>query len=612
MHRLLPVALILFTLNPGSVRSQDDPTDTTAVEIEVTTTLEEASSDESGASVTVITAEEIERLETRTVLDALRTVPGLDVVQSGTPGHTTSIFLRGTDSNQMIVALDGVPITDPYFGGYDFSTLSTEMVDRIEVVRGPFSVLYGSDAIGGVVNIITRRGDGEPVFGATVEGGSDGYGRAEALVSGLSDQFDYSVSGAWRDGDGRFENDDFQQTTGNFDVGWSNGDVRVGFRGRYSDTDVNIPFSGSVPTPWRWSATEETKLSVPFSHRINDQLDYEIELSRYDATFDYDDTGNLDFPFANTTDATADRLTARTTWASGSHVLAAGAEVEQIEVRNVDNLGVQIDDEGNDSWGLFVQDAMTFDRFQVTLGVRYDDHDAYGSSVSPRASLAYRFGDDQSGLRLRAGYGQAFRAPSVGELYFPFSGNLALEAEESDSWEAGIAGHWADGRMRLELTWFDTEVDQLIEYDFVTFTFENIGRATMNGLELSFSGNLGGGFDLQAQYTRLDATDETTGEALARRPDGRASLTLNWNWEDLNVNLRGIWVDDRPDIDPDLFTPIQNPSYTRVDLASSYHVTSWLQPFVRIENATDEEYSEAAGFPAPQRTFVGGLRIRLD
>ena len=609
---ILVVAALLLLPTTAPPAAADGATG--EYDVVVTTTLEEKTSDESAASVTVVTAQQIEKEQSRTVGDALRAVPGIDVVQTGSAGHATTVFVRGTDQNQMLVMMDGVPLTDPYFGGYEWSTLSTESVERIEVVRGPFSAIYGSDAIGGVINIITRRGADGLHFDGSVEGGSDAYRRAQARVAGGSGGLDYFVSGSWRDGDGTFRNDDFNETVGTADVGYAIADgMRIGLQARVTDAEVGIPFEGSNPVPWRRSGTEEQLLLLPFTHRVSETFDYRVDLSHVTATYDYDDLGSA-YPYSSKTDTVADRLAARAGWSvAGHHHVAFGAELEKLQIDNEDNFAINIDGESNDSWGGFVQDAMTFDRLSLTVGVRFDDHDTFGSAVSPRAAVAYRFGGDAAGLKLRAGYGQAFRAPSAGELYFPGSGNVDLEAEESRSYEVGVAGHWSDGRYRAELTWFDNTVKNLIDFEFSTFTFQNLGEARMRGAELSFEGRFGHGFSTRLAYTRLRARDEETGLALKRRPENSASLDLDYAPDGkLDLHLRALWMDDRPDLDPDLFTDITTPGYTRVDLAAAYRALEWLAPFVRVENVADENYSEAAGFPAPGREIVAGVRFIVD
>ncbi|MFN7974227.1 MAG: TonB-dependent receptor [Acidobacteriota bacterium] len=610
------LAAIPFLLGVVSALAGDDdtkPKDESAYDIVVTTTLEDKSVADSPTSVTVITKEDIDRQEARLLGEVLRTVPGIDVVQSGSPGHTTSVFVRGTDINQMLVLLDGVPLTDPYFGGYDFASLSTEAVERIEIVRGPFSAIYGSDAIGGVVNIITRRGNEGFHLDAALEGGSDAYGRAQVGLGGGSDRLDYFVSGSWRDGDGTFANDDFREGTGLADVGFELAkDMRIGFSGRVTDLDIGIPFNGTSPSPWRSSSTEERVYSVPFTHRVSDRFDYALTLSHIDATYDYDDLGNPSFAYSSHTVTDADRASAQGSLTIGPNRVSFGASLEDLTADNEDNSAVNLDSVSNDSWGAFAQDSIAWHGFDVAIGVRYDDHDSYGSSVSPRANLSYGWGDADAGVKIKAGYGKAFRAPSAGELYFPGSGNLLLDPEESRSWEVGFGGHFWDGRLRADATYFDTKVKDLIDFEFTTYTFQNIGEASMKGVEVSFTGDLPKGFDVALSYTHLDAKDETTGLALKRRPDNRASLTLNYAWDEkLDVNGKLLWVDDRPDIDPDLFTDITTDGYTRFDLAASYRALDWLAPFVRVENAFDSDYAEAAGFPAPGRTFVGGVKLTV-
>ncbi len=602
---------IVFLLATASVQATLAGT---PYDVVVTTTMENETKDGTNASATVITKKQIEQQKARRLSEVLRQVPGLDIVQTGSPGHTTSIFMRGADSNQFLIMIDGIPVDNPYFGGYDIAELSTEFIDRIEIVRGPFSALYGSDAIGGVINIISTRGTSGFHADAAVEGGSDSYRRAQAAVHGGGDAFDYHLSGSFRDGNGQFQNDDFTNKTAFATLGWHPGDgMRLGFEARYKDSDLGIPFNGTASSPWRRYTTTEKIYALPFSHEVSNTFGYEVRLSRVDADYFFDDLGSA-FPYADTTETTSDRLDLTFHYQAGANRLSAGLGVERIDVTDRDNFGTNLSGAPNDSNGIFLQDSASFGALSFTAGIRYDDYDSFGSSVSPRLSVAYDIGDGSSGARFRAAYGEAFRAPTSGELFFPFSGNGSLEAEESRSVEAGVAYHGLDGKLHTGLTWFDTKVRNLIDFEFSTSTFQNIGRSRMRGFEFSLDTDLQAGFSLAASYTKLKATDETTGERLLRRPDNRASLILNYRGieDKWNANAKLFWVDERPDVDPDLFTDITTPGYTRADLAASYLVTPRLEPYIRIENALDRAYEEAAGFPAPGRTFVGGIRFKID
>ncbi|MFP5288770.1 MAG: TonB-dependent receptor domain-containing protein, partial [Thermoanaerobaculia bacterium] len=232
-------------------------------------------------------------------------------------------------------------------------------------------------------------------------------------------------------------------------------------------------------------------------------------------------------------------------------------------------------------------------------------NDVFGAETSLRAGAVLSL---SGSTRLRASYGEAFRAPSLGELFFPFFGNPDLQPETRESWELGLeheAGGW-----RFALTGFENHLRNLIDFDPVTFVSINIGRARSRGIE----GEVGvkrGIFGALLTGTYQEAEDQDTGLALLRRPEESASLVLTAKPGDWAFNLEGRYVGDRPDLDESTFSRRENPAYTRVDVAVRWRALSWLAPYARVENVTDEEYEQVLLYPAPGRTLIGGVALEF-
>jgi vitamin B12 transporter len=586
---------------PGATRLAADVVISAEVEPEAATSL--------GAAATVIDSAEIAASKATTIVDLLRTVPGLDVVQSGGPGTVTSLFLRGTASTQTLVLVDGVALNSPYFGGTDLSALSTANVERIEVVRGPFSALYGSEAIGGVVRIFTRKSAAadEPSGRATLAFGNRSAKEAFAEVALGSGSLTGSAGFRRALTEGDLPNEFFAATNFSGSVSAALTDaLRVGLVLRHDEGRTGIPFSGATATPHRTTTNETTTFEAPVSLALSAK-------SSIEASFRWvKDSPTFSDPDAALTSSSTDaqRAGARVVFTSilGAQRLAAGADWECTLVSSESNFGVALEDASTRTFALFAEDriALAGERLVVTAGLRWDDHSAFGSAVSPRLTLAWRVTPT---LKLRAAVGSAFRAPSTGELYYPYSGNPSLQPEKSIGYEAGFEKSLAGGIV-AEVSGFWNDLRDLINYDPVTFTNQNIGSARTRGVEVALRTPVGAHSILRASYTYLDAKDLDAGTFLIRRPRHRASATYATTFvSGGSVSLTGMWVGARPDRDAADFTRlVEDPSYLRVDAALTLPPLALsLAPFVRVTNLFGRDYVEASGFPAPGRRFLAGL-----
>jgi vitamin B12 transporter len=603
-HNIIPATLTLL-FGAAAIMAQSPPPDSKPIIQEVvvvTAALEEERASDLPASVEVISSAEIEARQATSIADLLATAAGAHVVRSGTAGKVTSLFTRGTESDHTLVLWNGVELNNPYFGGFDWAFLPTEGVDRVEIVRGPFSALHGSDALGGTVQILRRHQTGGAI---RIEAGERGYTRGAVSLGAEVGNARLDLAGSVRQGDGLETNDFYRGAELVTGMEWSLGPrATLGFLTRINDSAVGIPRSSGLPSPERRIDWDERQVSVPFSWR-GGNWEFDTQLSNVSLDSSFRDPEDV-FGFTESdTRSEADRLRSQATYRRGSGSwVGFGFEAERVEVSDRSIFGINLDRARQQTKSAFAQALKNFGSFTLDLGARFDDSDVYGSRLTPRLGLLLPIGKS---VRLRASYGAGFRAPSLGELFFQGSGNSDLEPEESESLELGAelqVGNW-----RLELVGFDNQLTNLIDFDFATFTNVNVGRARTSGLE-AVVGFLGQRYAVRGSAAVLDAEDETTGLPLLRRPERKATLVLTRRQVSSTMSATAIYVGRREDADPISFARAANDSYFRLDLAGEWQGSDRWQPYARLENTLDASYQEALGFPAAPRSLIVGFSVR--
>lgn len=606
-RRVSPIAALTVAILPAlPAQGQTTPVSESVV---VTATLTPEEERGLGSATTVITRERIVSSGATTVLELLRSVPGLDVVRQGSDGSLTSVFLRGTNSTQALVLVDGARVNSPYFSGYDFSALTTENVERIEIVRGPFSALYGSDALGGVIQIFTRPVTSSPTGRATVEAG--GAGQRQGSVFFSAGVGPLAAAASYRNArvGGDRTNADWREQNGSLRLEGRLGEaVRIALEGSILDGEVGIPGPVGKETPRARGGFREEQIELPVTFRLAAHHEASLLVARVASKPSFRDP---DDPFGFTssdTNARTWQARASDTWKTGRQTLTALASWERWTVDNESSFGVNLKNDRSTLWGAGLQDTLRLgDRWIATAGLRYDHHSEFGHAWSPRATLSWL--SPGALWKVRGSVGRAFRAPSVGELQFPFSGNPNLQPERSTSYEVGVERFFGSGRLEVSLFWNDFR--DLIVFDFATFKNQNVGRARTRGVELSWRQELTARLDADAGYTYLKGEDRTTGRELLRRPRHRAFAGLTWRpVRALSVSPRATFVGRRDDVDALTFSRIQDPSYLRYDLFARYEL-AFFAPYLRLENLTDRRYQEAAGFPAPRRRYAAGLEAKF-
>ncbi|MEW6439904.1 MAG: TonB-dependent receptor [bacterium] len=558
---------------------------------------------ELGVSATVITAEEIERRQSSDVLEVLRDAAGLNVVQQGSRGAQTELYPRGGESNYTMVLIDGVQVNEAG-GAFDFANLTTLDIDRIEIIRGPQSALYGSDAIGGVIHVITKKGKGKPAatvstaHGAHSENGNY-MGEQKIRISGGSESIAASFGYARVDDGGILDlNNAFSSNTVSTRI-----DVRPGeklgitFGGRLHDTRYEFPtehggdrpdevFPGLDPDQFQ----ENRDASVSGEVRVDWSPEWEhvFHMGAHFLDRDFVDPPNpaqsaFDAAPGSRTESFQTRATFdyHTNLRLGTNgkvpsTLTAGYEFEREDL-DLDSLSTIVfgdpelgffstsdaeieEDRHNHAFYLQAQSSL-IERLHLVGGFRVEDNSEFGIDVNPRGSIAWNI--KETDTRLRGAAGTGIKEPTFLENFGGFGtvGNPDLEPEESFSWEAGLDQLFWNGRIQLGATYFENQYDNLITFVFIpgtaTSTFANIQEAESRGVEVTGQITVGWGVTLGGNYTYLETevTDDggtgnlffAKGKPLLRRPRHSGSFFADWLWKGLSARLAGTYVGRRDD-----------------------------------------------------------------
>ena len=577
----------------------------------------EQEAETTGRSITVLDRATIEARQTVSLSDLIATTPGVTVTRTGGPGNITAVRIRGAEDAQTLVLIDGVRANDPSApaGAFDFGNLLAGSIERVEILRGPNSVIWGSQALGGVVNIVTEQPTDGITARANAEYGTADQVSANAAVAAGNDTLQGALTGGYFRTDGvsqaaiGTEADGYRQynASGRLRVEFAPG-FGADLRGYYANSRLEID---GFPAPtFSFADTDEYTTGQelygyaglfanigPVANRVAFTL-ADINRDGYDPAIGsaplYLYRGRSERYEYRGDAALADQL--RVTF---------GAERENLRFYD------GADTYRADITSFYGQAIVTpIERVTLTAGIRSDDHSRFGAHTSWGANLAVRPLD---GTLLRASYGEGFKAPTLYQLFAPFYGTDTLQPETAESWEVGVEQSALDGAAKLGVTWFHRDTKNQIDFDLVSFTYANIARTRAEGLEVELALKPTDAFTVTANYTYTDTENRSAGyegNQLARRPQDVASISADYRLP-FGLSLGGTMT-----IVGDSFNDQGN--FTRIDgfalgsIRAEMPIGDRFAVYGRVENVTDEKYEVVSGYGTYGRAAFAGVRMRLN
>jgi vitamin B12 transporter len=592
--------------------------------------------DQSPASVSVISSEDLEQKQIERVSDALRQLPGLSVVQTGVAGQLTSVFTRGLRSEHTQVLIDGVPINQGLQGAFNFADLTTDDIDRIEVVRGPQSTLYGPRALAGVIQIFMKQGEGSPGIQSSAEGGSYDTFRESLQSDGKSairtdssggeiGQFDYSVGASRIDTDNARPNNQYRNSAAIANVGWSpNEQLRISGLFTYSLSDIGIPNTIFDPRPIDNFLTERWLIAPHVNFRVSDWWEHRF-------IFAYDHERQLNDPnedgFTGPTRALFERTTIDyqnnlrpASWlvlTSGFFYSRVNAGQERPFVTQI--FGPQptfVSDHTEEIAGFLQATATPIKNLILVAGGRFDHFNQFGDVWTYRFAGSYKI--DKTNTTLHSSVATGFSPPSSQDKIF--GNNFGLKPERDLGWDIGVRQElWSrgGGSIVVGATYFHNDLSNVIGFNGLFETL-NLGAARTQGLEAELRVQPITDLIFMASYTYLDAEKTSSadisqlqGARLPRRPRNEVYVSASYLWwKRLRTTAEAKFVNAREELNfggPNF--DIED--YSFVNFAAEYEVNPHMSLFGRIDNLTNQHYAEVFGFPALGRAAYGGVKVRF-
>jgi vitamin B12 transporter len=642
------ISMVLLFL-PFSLFSEDGPQQKSPPpaehhEIVVTATRLETPAREVGSSVSVISGESLERFKREFILEALRESVGVSITQNGGPGEAASVFLRGANSEHTLVLLDGVALNDPInpSRSADLAHIYADNIDRVEILRGPQSPLYGSDALAGIVNIITKRGRGPARWTLGTSGGSFGTFSGQAGVSGSTDRVDYSlgltgftsrgISAASTLRPGNSEKDGYRNLSLSGRIGVRlRKNIELEFIGRSVAARTDIDNFGGAYGDDPNNRQDYRSVFLKTQVRglfLQNRWEQRLAVSLVDSRRTHDNPADILHPLESENGVFKGRLLTvdwqNNLFVHSSHTVTAGLEVRQEQGESeyhYYSFGQDFPSlfplQNATTVGLYVQDSIRLaDRFFAAAGIRYDHHSRSGDALTYRLAPAYIIRATRT--KVRASLATGFKAPSIYQLYAPGTiygpiGNRSLRPEKVLGWDAGIEQSWLDDRVRASLTYFRNDFENLIDFSFAQ-GYINIGRALSRGVEAEVEARPLGDLSLSLLLTHLDARDTVTGQRLLRRPRNTASAVVRYDflgrWSaSLSYDYAGV----RRDVDYSAYAsvPVSLAPYSLLNGVITFLAAPNLQLFARVDNALNAKYEMVFGYGTPGASLQLGARLSL-
>jgi vitamin B12 transporter len=579
-----------------------------AERIVVTATRTGTSIEQVGSSISVITAEEIEQQQSKNVYSAIQQIPGVQRAQEGGPGTVSSVYMRGANANHTLVLVNGMRVNSNTDGGFNLSTLPADAIERIEVLRGTQSALYGSDAIGGVINIITKKGFSKPIGGSvSVEAGEKGFNKEVATLSGGNERFDFNTVLSYdelthydisdNEKNNGSEDDSFRRLSFYNNLGLNflddgRADLTVLHNKTHTDLDNSVwPNYWQVDDPDRSMDADQWMTSLNISKPLTEIYTQTVKAGYNEETDTGRNDGKQEYLFTTRDyDATLQGELALLE----NDTVTFGYDFRRSEAENDGNY----DTETRDQNAVFINNIWDYEKVLfLTLGGRYDHYSDADGKATWNTSASWQALDY---TRFHGSAGAGFKVPTMNDLYWPAdawsSGNPNLKPEESRSFDVGVEQGFFENMVLADVTYFHNKVDNLIQWDEVSpffWTPANVNKAKMEGFETSLTFTPIENLKTKTFFTYTDAVDETTGNQLARRAKYNAGLSANWDYTKRgSVYAEYTYTGNRYD---DGANTRRLDAFGLVAVGTRYKLTDYFSVFANVDDLLDTYYETAAG-----------------
>lgn len=597
-------------------------------EVVVTGSYTEMQAKESGSTIEVIQGENLEKQGIATLTKAIEGLKGVDIASNGITGKK-SIFIRGFESKYAVVMIDGVRVYDPSTGGRDFDIngLDLNNVDKIEVLKGVQSSIYGADAVAGVINIITKKGSDDNEYTYTSEFGSHDSFRESASARGIYNKLSYSFGASRFDTDGISsavktnennvsENDGYSSNlfSGRLDYDFTD-NISVGINARYSRSRQDHDDGAYNDDTNKVIKSNKGMFSLYFDQQVNDLWRHNIKFSSISSVRQYYDGSDEGESYS--------AYMRKSLFKGRNESLSWNNNFYLSDIQTV-NVGYQYDKERffngqrgttfNRGYYLENKLALLDNHFFNTISLRADDHSRFGTHRTFKTDFSYLF---DSGTRLKANWGTGFKAPSLYQLYDSSNGNQNLKPEEVKGFEFGVEQELLDNKIKTGITYFHNKIKNKIDWvntgpgwsgEYQTISGITTNKGVEAFIDYSFNENL----DLNLSYTYLDASISTTSKPVTRRARNHYGFLLNYRFlEKGNVSFAVNRYLARYEEDGYKGPSYSLKNYTKADLSAAYDITDYLNVFARIENLFDEKYTLARGYSTEGRSLNTGIKLKF-
>ncbi|MCX7797140.1 MAG: TonB-dependent receptor [Melioribacter sp.] len=638
MKNLLLISAFFFA---NLLSAQTDTLKTTLSEIVVTANRTETPYYSLGSSVTIISAEQINAKHYNTVVDILRDVPGLTIVQQGGPGKIANLFMRGANSNHTLVFIDGVKMNDASSpnNAYDFSILNVNDIEKIEIVRGPQSTLYGSDAVAGVINIITKAYSQKQKYSLNAEGGSNSFYRGNILLTGSYKLVSYllSASGMGSKGIsassskyGNNETDKFSNNSITSKINFNfleNLSLNLIYKYTKLKTDIDQNDKHGDDPNYTYDAKEQM-----FRGEIKSRLLNNAFVSSLSASFVERNSSSVDEiddvrPYTSSNSSyNSNRI--KFDWQNNLHFIKGNlisfgieTELEKADSRYFSNsqwgpYESVFPEKSIRTTGFYIQDQISIkNSLFSSIGFRIDNNEKYGTVTTYRIAPAYFF--SKTNTKIKFSYGTGFKAPSLYYLFDPMFGNPELKPEKSIGWDVGIEQFLMNGNLSFGITYFNLSLKDMFGYD-ANFKTINIAKASSKGMEVYIALDNFSGIFMNANYTFNKTKDEYEksndyNKSLLRRPEHQFYVNLGYNIKKLTLSTSVKYVGKRDDKDFSTYpvTRVTLKDYSIVNLNVEFKLLPYLNIYGKIDNLFNTEYEEVLYYGTLGRTFYIGLNVKI-